>query len=1064
MAQDNASSSGFGISVKLRIKSSLQKIFQWEDGDTRPAIRSALLLFFIVAAFVVLKTIRDALFLSIYPARVLPQYMAWNTLVSAAVAFSLLAVYKFVSLRRLLQAALLLFFVSILLVWEGLPGHIHVKPTTFYVWIGVYGTIITVQAWSLVSTQLSSRQAKRTLGFIGSGAILGGIAGGLLARTLVEEWGLQSLFPCAALLIAVAFFTCRAVSGSVTESTPPATPSTPDKTKSRIRYALLLLVVVAASTIVSTFLDFQFKAYTQREYQSEKALGYFIGSFYAVLGAASLLFQLFITPFLLRRLGLAASMAAMPLLLLLGSTAVYWRKSFAAVVTLRGSEELLRHSLDRSSFEALLMAIPAHQKIRLKSLVETIGIRASELIGCLVLMWLFTGGDLPLTALTIFNIGLTSLWFVCALWLGFQEYPKLLREELRREELDLETIRENLLSNEFYRMLPALLRNAKKETILSILELLETSEKNWIGRYLTSIDNPDPEVRLKTLQLLFFQKADMRYKVKRLTADPDPRVRAEAVHYVCIRSRLPKQFVNKFQKDDDLAVRIAACAPGLKAGLKTYYEELERLFKIAEEERQEIALQELAHVVQFVSPNDFTVSIYKRLLSNPSLEVRKAALRSIGYTKPQILIPILLKLTRVAALKADVRATLARYGKMLIPYLEEIILNPGESIPRRKLALKIAADVGGVAILDSVLKVAGDPSISLRFSALKTLNYFRKNRILKSDHPALLPIIYREISILESELKRAILFAPEQDRLLATLFKQWILWAYERVFRALGLILPADAVYHIYLGWASGDNRKRDAALEFLEQTLPPEFRDRLLPLLENAAEEVPVENNLADRSEAFRSMLEEKDPLLTSAAILDLDQKEFEQWAPAIQKLQEEMQNPLIDETLQRRIEGMENKENQPLTMIEKMEKLSKIDLFSRLSPAELLLLSEAATEVEFEPDDVIYKEGDPAQEIYNLIRGRVELLRGDESISAVEPGESFGTLEVLSNKNRMSTAVAIEKSQCLKIQGETFWEILEDYSPVAHGVIEVLVQQIENLTEKLSVKGVRVEDVKSV
>jgi AAA family ATP:ADP antiporter len=1049
------------LTARQKIASFLSRIFQWEDGDSRPAIRGAILLFFIIAAFVVLKTVRDALFLSIYPARLLPRYMAWNTVVSAGVAFSLLAVYKFVSLRRLLQAALLVFFGSILIVWEGLPGHIHVKPTTFYVWVGVYGTIITVQAWSLVSTQLSARQAKRTLGFIGSGAILGGIAGGMLARTLVEEWGLQSLFPCAAVLIAVAFFATPGASGSLTETTPPATPATPDKTKRRIKYALLLLMIVAVSTIVSTFLDFQFKAYTQREYQTEKALGYFIGSFYAVLGAASFIFQLFITPFLLRRLGLAGGMAAMPLLLLLGSSAVYLRKTFAAVVTLRGSEELLRHSLDRSSFEALLMAIPAHQKIRLKSLVETIGNRAAEFLGCLILIWLFTGGELPLTTLTVLNMGLTFLWFVCALWVGLREYPKLLREELRREEVDLETVRENLLSNEFYRMLPALLRNAKKETILSILELLEASEKNWIGRYLTSIDHPDPEVRLKTLHLLFFQKANTRYRVKRLTSDPDPRVRVEAIHYLCLRSRSPRQIVNQFQKDEELAVRVVTRAPGLKAGSKADYQELENLLKIAEEQRDKFALQELAHVIQFVAPNDFTVKIYKRLLSNPSVEVRKAALRSIGYTRPQILIPVLLKLTRVPALKADVRATLARYGKMLIPSLEKIILNSGESIPRRKLALKIAADVGGVAILDSVLKVAKDPSISLRFSALKTLNYFRKNGILKSDHPALLPIIYREISILETELERPALFAPKQDGLLATLIKQRISWGYERVFRALGLVLPPDVVYHSYLGWCSGDSRQRDAALEFLEQTLPPELRDRLLPLLENSGEEVAAENQPADRSKAFLSLLEENDVLLISAAILELDAKELEQWTPAIQKLQH--RSNLIEETLQRRLEDMENKENQPLTTIQKMEKLAKIDLFSRLSPSELLLLSEAATETEFGVDDVIYKEGDPAQEIYNLIDGRVEMLRGEESISTAKPGESFGTLEVLSNKNRMLTAVAMEKSQCLRIQGETFWEILEDYTPVCHGVIEVLVQQIEELTDKVSVKGVkRVQEAK--
>ncbi len=646
-----------------RIKSFFINLFHWEEGDAGPALRGALLLFFIVAAFVTLKTVRDALFLSIYPARVLPKYMAINTVVSGIIAFGILRLYKHISLRRILQAALLLFAIGPLFIWESIPGHIHIKPTTLYILVGIYGTIIPVQGWALVATRLSTRQAKRTLGFIGSGAILGGIAGGLLSRFLVNAWGLQSLLPCAALLMFAAFASTPGASGTLTEMTPPTAAPADHQKKMRFRYAMLLLIIVAAGTIVSTFLDFQFKAYTQREYQSEEVIGAFIGTFYAMLGVATLLFQLFITPFTLRRIGITAGLAAMPFLLLLGSSLVYFRKTFAAIVTLRGSEELLRHSLDRSSFEVILMAIPAYQKIRLKSLIETVGIRTSELVGCVVLIALFTSGEFPLTTLTIVNIGLTLVWFACALWLGMHEYPNLLRENLRREDLDLATVRENLFSNEFYRILPALLRNANKDTILSILELLESSEKNWLGRYLTCIDNSDAEVRLRTLHLLFLQKTDMKYKVKRLLTDPDPRVKAEAVHYMCSRSRAPREYINRFQKDEDLAIRAACCAPGLKAGTKDCFDELETILKIAEKDKNTVALEEIAHLLQFVAPTDFSILVYKRLLSNPSIDVRKAALQSIGHTKPQLLIPILLKLTRVPALKSEVRLTLSTVRK-----------------------------------------------------------------------------------------------------------------------------------------------------------------------------------------------------------------------------------------------------------------------------------------------------------------------------------------------------------------------------------------------------------------
>ena len=739
----------------------------WKEDDVKPALSGAMLLFSIVAAFVVLKTIRDASFLSSYPMRTLPQYMALNTVVSAVVAFLLLRLYKFISLRRLLQAGLLVFATGTILNWETLPVHIRVSPKVFYLWVGVYGTIISVQAWALVSVQLSSRQAKRTLGLVGSGAILGGIAGGLLSRFLVDQFGLHSLFPCAVFLMILAFLLTPAVSGALTETTPPLTEPL-DKKKLSTRYLLFLIIIVAIGTIVSTFLDFQFKAYTQREYGNVTELGSFLGTFYAILGVAAFVFQIFITPFMIKRLGLAAGLAAMPLLLFLGSSTLYLRKSFYTVVTLRGSEELLRHSLDRSSFEVLQLAMPAYQRMKLKSLVDTIGIRISELIGCVILFALYTSKELDLTYLTIFNMILTFLWFVFALLLGLYEYPKQLQDQLRREELDLDAVREHLFSGNFRQTLPTLLRNAPKDTILRILELVEASDKTWLADDLTSISNSDPEVRLKTLQLLFLQKQDMTRKVKPLISDPDPHVRAEAIHYVITRSRWPDQFLQTFNKDESLAVRVAVSAAGLKTGSKEAQDEIENIMGAAETEKDEFALQEIAHVLQFTEPSEFSTQIYKRLLSTTSIEVRKATLRSIGFTQPQSLIPILLKLTRVPELKTDVRATLARFEQKLVPFLEEIILNYGESTPRRKLALKIAADVGGIAILDSVLKIAQDRDISLRFSAIKTLNYFRKAELLMSDHPALPALLEREISMLASEKKRAFHFASEPDRLIYT--------------------------------------------------------------------------------------------------------------------------------------------------------------------------------------------------------------------------------------------------------------------------------------------------------
>jgi hypothetical protein len=43
-----------------------------------------------------------------------------------------------------------------------------------YIWVGVFSVLAPSQVWTLANYVLTTREAKRSFGFIGSGAILGG--------------------------------------------------------------------------------------------------------------------------------------------------------------------------------------------------------------------------------------------------------------------------------------------------------------------------------------------------------------------------------------------------------------------------------------------------------------------------------------------------------------------------------------------------------------------------------------------------------------------------------------------------------------------------------------------------------------------------------------------------------------------------------------------------------------------------------------------------------------------------------------------------------------------------
>jgi ATP/ADP translocase len=75
-----------------------------------------------------------------------------------------------------------------------------------YVWVGVFSVLAPSQVWTLANYVMTTREAKRSFGFIGSGAILGWIVGGFATRTAVSAFGTESMLG----FVALSLFMCLA--------------------------------------------------------------------------------------------------------------------------------------------------------------------------------------------------------------------------------------------------------------------------------------------------------------------------------------------------------------------------------------------------------------------------------------------------------------------------------------------------------------------------------------------------------------------------------------------------------------------------------------------------------------------------------------------------------------------------------------------------------------------------------------------------------------------------------------------------------------------------------------
>ena len=114
----------------------------------------------------------------------------------------------------------------------------------------------------------------------------------------------------------------------------------------------------------------------------------------------------------------------------------------------------------------------------------------------------------------------------------------------------------------------------------------------------------------------------------------------------------------------------------------------------------------------------------------------------------------------------------------------------------------------------------------------------------------------------------------------------------------------------------------------------------------------------------------------------------------------------------------------------------LRKIDFFCSLSPDQVQELFPGILLTEYQPGEIICKQGDPGDALYILKSGRLVIevkkgwFRSAAQVGVLGAGEVFGELALLSSQPRAATIRATEASQVYALLQADFWRAL-DRSP---------------------------------
>ncbi len=370
--------------------------------------------------------------------------------------------------------------------------------------------------------------------------------------------------------------------------------------------------------------------------------------------------------------------------------------------------------------------------------------------------------------------------------------------------------------------------------------------------------------------------------------------------------------------------------------------------------------------------------------------------------------------------------------------------------------MRALGETGDADVAKQLVELTQQAEPALAFAAIKALNRIRSRVPLDPLRRELERLLDWQVRCLETERHRARSFGPRPQGLMRRVLTQREQWATERVFRVLGLLYDAEGIHDAHQALLCGDARRRDLALEFLATTLEAGPRSRVLPLLESPEPTTGTPDG-AGRAAVLFGYLKERDALASAAAAVELTAEEAVAWRAEIERrLAASGGMPLVEVALRPwyggpDMPGQTSNSGADLSTVQRIEHLGRVDIFSGLGAQELLVLAERSDEVVFQQGQNIFNEGAAAAEIYSIIAGRVELCREAGQIELLGPGQSFGALAALTREPRFFTACALEQSHCLKLHRDTFWEVLEAYPRVAHGVIETLVRKVETLTRQV-------------
>jgi AAA family ATP:ADP antiporter len=392
-------------------------------------------IFLLLAAYYLLKTIREPLILNVPGGAEVKSYSAAAI---AGLLIVLVPLYSAVAARvsrvKLINGVTL-FFIACLILFFVLSEAGVAIGVPFFIWVAIFSLMMVAQVWAFAADVYTVDQGKRLFAIVGFGASLGAIVGSFATGQLVKRFGPSPFMLAAAALLAVCLLLTNIINLRE-QKTPAPKPGKPASQRNGFglvftdRYLLLIAFLMLVYNLVNTTGEYILAKTVVTAYarahgaaavgglDEGKVIGEFYGNYFTLVNVASAFLQAFVVSRVLKYFGVRVALLVLPAVALVGYTGMAFVPLLPLIRSVKLAENSIDYSLQNTTRNALYLPTSREAKYKAKQANDAFFVRFGDVLSAGLVFagtrWLSFGSR----QFALVNVALIAVWLILAVVIG----------------------------------------------------------------------------------------------------------------------------------------------------------------------------------------------------------------------------------------------------------------------------------------------------------------------------------------------------------------------------------------------------------------------------------------------------------------------------------------------------------------------------------------------------------------------------------------------------------------------------------------------------------------------